>query len=393
MCWGWGWVGGPGRRKEISKGAGVGTPFFKNLVVLCTRPDQRQQGPLSRPALRPWQLLAGSTAHHLKARSLPPSLARSVAMLPAHATDGLGLAQPHWLTAAPPSRAQAPLARAARPRCASSLRPARRPPPALRATPQDIRPNWDSVLKTLDYNVGLSRFAGSDVGWLDLDMLYGEPASVAFARVAFAHTSKASQSSVLYRLRHPGITVFPYLAHVLGGCGCAPGALARRPNPCTAPPLPFFPHRAVGNDTGLRFGEQRAHFALWSLYKSPLMIGHDLRDFSKQSLSVLLSKARPPLLRLLRRPAEHGAHRPTFGPDRHAVSPVASVRPCLCGPAAACNRSECAIRDSHAVRLAEPLTPNAHPIVPAPACRRSLPSTRTTWACLVTLSGGRGTSG
>ncbi|KAL4432167.1 hypothetical protein ABPG77_005929 [Micractinium sp. CCAP 211/92] len=85
-------------------------------------------------------------------------------------------------------------------------------------TTEDIRPAWDSVLKTLDYNVGLSRFAGSDVGWLDLDMLY------------------------------------------------------------------------VGNDTGLRFGEQRAHFALWALYKSPLMIGHDLRDFSKQSLSVLLSK-------------------------------------------------------------------------------------------------------
>ncbi len=56
----------------------------------------------------------------------------------------------------------------------------------------------------------------------------------------------------------------------------------------------------MGNDTGLRFGEQRAHFALWALYKSPLMIGHDLRDFSKQSLSVLLSKAsrRPPVLLL-----------------------------------------------------------------------------------------------
>ncbi|PSC75843.1 Alpha-galactosidase [Micractinium conductrix] len=85
-------------------------------------------------------------------------------------------------------------------------------------TTEDIRPTWDSVLKTLDYNVGLSRFAGADRGWLDLDMLY------------------------------------------------------------------------VGNDTGLSPGEQRAHFALWSLYKSPLMIGHDLRDFSKASLGVLLSK-------------------------------------------------------------------------------------------------------
>ena len=40
---------------------------------------------------------------------------------------------------------------------------------------QDIRPWWDSILKTLDYNVGLSRFAGPDRGWNDLDMLSGEP--------------------------------------------------------------------------------------------------------------------------------------------------------------------------------------------------------------------------
>lgn len=58
----------------------------------------------------------------------------------------------------------------------------------------------------------------------------------------------------------------------------------RTPRPAPAP--------AVGNDTGLSPGEQRAHFALWSLYKSPLMIGHDLRDFSKASLGVLLSKVR-----------------------------------------------------------------------------------------------------
>ena len=46
----------------------------------------------------------------------------------------------------------------------------------------------------------------------------------------------------------------------------------------------------MGNDTGLTHGEQRAHFALWSLYKSPLMIGHDLRNFSAASLSILLSE-------------------------------------------------------------------------------------------------------
>lgn len=85
-------------------------------------------------------------------------------------------------------------------------------------TTEDIRPFWDSIIKTLDYNVGLARFAGPQAGWNDLDMLY------------------------------------------------------------------------VGNDTGLNHAEQRTHFALWSLYKSPLMIGHDLRDFSPASLSILLSK-------------------------------------------------------------------------------------------------------
>lgn len=34
---------------------------------------------------------------------------------------------------------------------------------------QDIRPWWDSIVKTLDYNVGLARFAGPHLGWNDLD--------------------------------------------------------------------------------------------------------------------------------------------------------------------------------------------------------------------------------
>lgn len=55
---------------------------------------------------------------------------------------------------------------------------------------------------------------------------------------------------------------------------------------------PVHPAPAVGNDTGLTHNEQRVHFALWALYKSPLMIGHDLRDFSKASLSILLAKVR-----------------------------------------------------------------------------------------------------
>jgi hypothetical protein len=34
---------------------------------------------------------------------------------------------------------------------------------------QDIEPGWDNVVKLLEYNVGLSRFAGPDRGWNDLD--------------------------------------------------------------------------------------------------------------------------------------------------------------------------------------------------------------------------------
>ena len=51
----------------------------------------------------------------------------------------------------------------------------------------------------------------------------------------------------------------------------------------------------MGNDTGLSHAEQRTHFALWALLKSPLMIGHDLRDFSKTSLGILLAKVGPRL--------------------------------------------------------------------------------------------------
>ena len=36
--------------------------------------------------------------------------------------------------------------------------------------------------------------------------------------------------------------------------------------------------------------EERTHFALWSLFKSPLMIGHDLRGMNATSLEVLMSE-------------------------------------------------------------------------------------------------------
>ena len=42
----------------------------------------------------------------------------------------------------------------------------------------------------------------------------------------------------------------------------------------------------MGN-SGLLENEQRSHFALWSLLKSPLFIGADLRSLSKSALKIL----------------------------------------------------------------------------------------------------------
>ena len=49
------------------------------------------------------------------------------------------------------------------------------------------------------------------------------------------------------------------------------------------------PPRQVGND-GLTLAQQRSHFALWALLKSPLMIGADLRAISKESLAILKNR-------------------------------------------------------------------------------------------------------
>jgi alpha-galactosidase len=45
----------------------------------------------------------------------------------------------------------------------------------------------------------------------------------------------------------------------------------------------------VGNGR-LSLGEQRAHFALWAVMKSPLLIGADLRNIHDGSLAILKSK-------------------------------------------------------------------------------------------------------
>ena len=45
--------------------------------------------------------------------------------------------------------------------------------PALATcAPQDIRPEWDNVVKLLEYSTGLARFSGPG-SWADMDMLFG----------------------------------------------------------------------------------------------------------------------------------------------------------------------------------------------------------------------------
>jgi alpha-galactosidase len=49
----------------------------------------------------------------------------------------------------------------------------------------------------------------------------------------------------------------------------------------------------VGNG-GLTAAEERAHFGIWAIAKSPLLIGTDLTKIGKASLAVLLNKVGPP---------------------------------------------------------------------------------------------------
>lgn len=46
----------------------------------------------------------------------------------------------------------------------------------------------------------------------------------------------------------------------------------------------------VGN-AGLSLPEQRTHFALWAMVKSPLLIGCDLTTVTNDSLAILKNKA------------------------------------------------------------------------------------------------------
>jgi hypothetical protein len=109
----------------------------------------------------------------------------------------------------------------------------------------------------LDQNTGLARFARPGA-WNDPDMLEGAPVCLPpYLHLHDPHSKKALQQSLCALERVPAA-------------------------PCPTP-------SAVGNGR-LSLGEQRAHFALWALMKSPLLIGADLRSIHPGSLAILKSK-------------------------------------------------------------------------------------------------------
>jgi hypothetical protein len=159
-------------------------------------------------------------------------------------------------------------------------------PPAPAVTLQDIAPTWDSVIKILEYNVGLSQFAGPTKGWLDLDMLYGGWLDTLVLVEWAAWCMRAGSGELATVAAGQANPQAPPLSHT-----------PHTPRPCCSasylPPSPA----AVGNielgeyrPFGPFFQEQRLHFALWALFKSPLMIGHDLRKINTTFLNILKAK-------------------------------------------------------------------------------------------------------
>lgn len=105
-------------------------------------------------------------------------------------------------------------------------------------------------VQLLDYSHGLARYAGPGA-WNDFDMLGKSTGGCSAAAVKAGRLA----SDLGARPRH-GV-------NVLGQ---------------TCPlPLLLFPATEVGVGNRLSLGEQRLHFALWALLKSPLIIGADLR--------------------------------------------------------------------------------------------------------------------
>lgn len=128
----------------------------------------------------------------------------------------------------------------------------------------DISNSWDSLLRVLSNAYGLSPYAGPG-GWNDLDMLE-------VCLLDHRCTSRA-----------PHVRVIPYRTR-----------LYRRDRGALSTSVPLYfrlfvcltPQVGNFNDDHSD-AESAAHFALWALYKSPLLIGTDLRKASNATKAIL----------------------------------------------------------------------------------------------------------
>jgi len=63
------------------------------------------------------------------------------------------------------------------------------------------------------------------------------------------------------------------------------------------------PDMLVTGDNGLTFEEQKTHFALWCVMSSPLLLGNDPRNISKEEASIILNKT---AIKINQDPTEQG---------------------------------------------------------------------------------------
>ena len=130
----------------------------------------------------------------------------------------------------------------------------------------EIEATWADVVENLDETAGLARFAGPG-GWNDADML-----EACTPPPAFTTASKINR--------------WVNLAHACLISMCCPPSRCALPHCCYWHSNFFKFVRTdgvcvaqVGSPGGskLTYTEQRSHFALWAVIKSPLIIGADLR--------------------------------------------------------------------------------------------------------------------
>lgn len=151
----------------------------------------------------------------------------------------------------------------------------------------DIQDNYDSFVRCLNNVVGLARYAGPG-GWNDPDML---------------EVGNGGMSTTEYQVTKQGVQKH-YVARVDGWCmhhtrcsfccgecsracvSCTRGGWAKTWRECMFVILAYVTVACSAMFAML----WQAHFALWALLKSPLLIGADIRSMSNDTQAILLAK-------------------------------------------------------------------------------------------------------